>query len=122
MFFVLSADMFALVAIAVGLAAVFLLRGRTSAWVIAAVVGMIAVSPALIGYAGYELGMSKVNAVLPLVDPEQKDALLAAGTDEAMQNVRFGVGSLLCTVPGLAMLFIVAAMGKAPQPDNNGGI
>jgi hypothetical protein len=90
----------------------YLLHGSAAKWAVVAGVAACAVLPALLGWGGYAYSMSRVEQAVQYADPEFKAQLMEAGTEEAMNNTWFGLGSLACTVPGLLLLVGVAAFAK----------
>lgn len=112
MLLILSADMCMLCTIVLALAIAFAMRGSAVAKVAGAMCALGALAPLAIGVGGYWWGMEQVNAALSMVDPAQKELLRAMGTAEAMTNIWFGAGSLICTLPGAALVLGVAFIGR----------
>lgn len=84
-----------------------------------AVGGMLgAFLPILAGAGGYALGMTQVRAALAVVAPDQKEALLTRGEQEAAHNLWFGGGSgLVClVVSGAITALAFAGRPAAPSP------
>lgn len=111
MYLVLAVDSGFIVITLGALVIALVLRGSTAAKVSAAAVGICALLPLLIGVGGYSWGMSRVTEAVAYADPAYKDALMAAGRAEAMNNIWFGAGSLGCTLPAAMVVFAAAFLG-----------
>jgi hypothetical protein len=84
---------------------------RTGLALGAAAFGLLALGT---GVAGYLHGMATVEEVLALVDPSQRALLLAAGQDEAQNNLEMGaLGAALPLLLGLGALARAAARPAA---------
>ena len=65
----------------------------------------VALATTLIGVAGYTYAMSRVDSAIPLVEPDMRPVLMAAGREQAMTNLYFGCcGSLLPLLLGAVAL------------------
>lgn len=117
MFAVLGADMCVLCVAMVGLAVAFAMRGTAAAKGLGVVTLLLAVTPVLIGGVGYAMGMNAVERAVSMADPAQRDMLRAYGQAEAMTNVWFGGGSLLCTLPAAMIVLGVSFLAKPASPD-----
>ncbi len=111
MYLVLAVDScFAVVAV-VALALAVALRGSTVGKVAAAGLGACALLPLLIGVGGYTWGMQRVTEAVTYADPEFREQLMVVGRSEAMNNLWFGAGSLMCTLPVAAVVLMAAFLG-----------
>jgi hypothetical protein len=69
------------------------------------------------GVVGYQYGMATVHEVLALVEPSQRAVLLAAGQDEAQNNLEMGaIGAALPLLLGLGAMARAAVRGAAGRP------
>lgn len=88
---------------------------RSVAQVGAVLVLIGSVLPALIGAAGWRLGMSQVEAALAAVDPSMREVLLMQGTAEAQVPLVFG--GLASGALGMVAAMVVAVAFMAPRRD-----
>ena len=71
-----------------------------------------------IGGLAYVMAQQKIEAVLPAVDPRQRDELRAVGESEARVPLSFGLGA--AALPGLGGIVLVA-LGLARKPEPGAG-
>ena len=114
MFAIVGFDLCALAVVPITLGFTLVARSRNKwrggALALSIVALLAALSPICAGIGGYMLGMSRVEAVLELVDPEKRDAIEKAGSEEAGQNLNFGFGTgCCCLIPALIALMLVPA-------------
>ncbi len=117
MWVLLGADVCLIGLFVVGLGVAGVLRGTTIAKLIGGVLIVLALAPAVIGAGGYFWGMHQVNQALMNVDPSERAVITEEGRAEAMNNVWFGGGSLLCTLPAAALVLGIAMTGSRRVAD-----
>lgn len=97
-----------------GLAFVLAIVGRVTGKVgglaraLAVCAALVALSPGCMGLIGYEFGISRVEAALLVIDPEQRAVVQAAGEEEASHNLSFGFGGAICMLLPAVITFLVA--------------
>ena len=96
------ATMLGLVTVGLGLA-------RARAGVVVGILAVVAaLAPPAAGVLGSLLGRAKVDSILPMVDPSQREHIRTAGYEEAGQCTNIGLGCgaapLLLSLAGLGLV------------------
>ncbi len=114
MYVILGADLCAAGLVPIALIFALVARSRNKwrggAMALSIVALLAALAPICAGIGGYMVGMSRVEDVLELVEPDKREMIEKMGSEEAGQNLNFGFGTgCCCLLPALLALMLVPA-------------